>query len=65
MLTDDSSNKSVKVPAKQKKAGWQGTDYNSKDNDSTIGGQKVEASTTGWTVTADSTKNEVIITPEK
>ncbi|WP_235897304.1 type II secretion system protein [Baileyella intestinalis] len=68
LLTDDSSNTSVKVPAKQKKAGWQGTDYNSKDNDSTIGGQKVEASTTGWTVAANKDNNgnnTVTITAQK
>lgn len=64
MLTDDSSNKSVEVPAKQKKADWQGTDYSEK-GDSTIGGQHVEASTKGWKVTADSTTNKVIITDEK
>lgn len=66
LLTDDSSNKEVEVPAKQKKPEWQGTDY-SKDNskDNKIGGQYVDASTTGWKVTADSTKNDVIITPEK
>lgn len=66
LLTDDSSNTSVTVPAKQKKAGWQGTDY-SKDNSekNTIGGQYVDASTKGWKVTADSTTNKVIITDEK
>lgn len=64
LLTDDSSNKSVEVPAKQKKADWQGTDYSEK-GDSTIGGQHVEASTKGWKVTADSTTNKVIITDEK
>ena len=62
LLTDDSSNKSVKVPAKQKKDGWQGTDYS---KDSTIGGQPVDPSTKGWTVAADSTNNKVVITPEK
>ena len=62
MLTDDSSNKSVKVPAKQKKDGWQGTDYS---KDSTIGGQPVDPSTKGWTVAADSTNNKVTITAEK
>lgn len=66
LLTDDSSNKTVEVPAKQKKAGWQGTDY-SKNNpkDNKIGGQYVEASIKGWKVAADSTNNEVIITDEK
>lgn len=66
MLTNDSSNKTVTVPAKQKKADWQGTDY-SKDNSekNTIGGQYVEASTKGWTVSADNTNNKVVITPEK
>jgi len=62
LLTDDSSNKSVKVPAKQKKDGWQGTDYS---KDSTIGGQPVDPSTKGWTVAADSTNNKVTITAEK
>lgn len=62
LLTDDSSNKSVKVPAKQKKADWQGTDYS---KDSTIGGQNVDASIKGWTVAADSTNNKVTITAEK
>lgn len=64
LLTDDSSNKSVEVPAKQKKADWQGTDYSEK-GDSTIGGQHVEASIKGWKVTADSTTNKVTITAEK
>lgn len=63
LLTDDSSKKEVKVPAKQKKAGWQGTDYSEK-GDSTIGGQHVDASTTGWKVTADSTNNKVTIAAE-
>lgn len=61
LLTDDSYDKSIEVPAKQKKAGWQGTDY-SEDGDSTIGGQHVKASTKGWTVAADNTNNKVIIT---
>lgn len=66
LLTDDSSNKTVEVPAKQKKEGWQGTNY-SKDNSekNTIGGQYVDPSTKGWKVTADSTTNKVIITDEK
>ena len=66
MLTNDSSNKTVNVVAKQKKDKWQGTDY-SKDNSekNTIGGQYVDASTKGWTVSADNTNNEVVITPEK
>lgn len=61
LLTDDSSNKTVEVTAKQKKADWQGTDYSEK-GDSTIGGQHVDASTTGWTVSADSANNKVTIT---
>lgn len=65
LLSDDASTKTVTVKAKQKKEGWQGTDYSDKDKDNTIGGQPVNASTKGWTVTADSTNNEVIITPEK
>ena len=64
LLTDDSSNKEVEVPAKQKKAGWQGTDYSIKGGNK-IGGQPVDASTKGWKVTADSTNNKVIITDEK
>lgn len=66
MLTNDSSNKTVNVVAKQKKDKWQGTDY-SKDNSekNTIGGQYVDASTKGWTVSADNTNNKVLITPEK
>lgn len=63
LLSDDASTKSVTVKAKQKKADWQGTDYSTK-GDSTIGGQHVDASTTGWKVAADSTKNEVTITAE-
>lgn len=62
MLTNDSSTKSVDVVAKQKKEGWQGTDYS---KDSTIGGQHVDASTKGWTVSADSANNEVTITANK
>lgn len=62
LLSDDASTKTVTVKAKQKKEGWQGTDYYDKDKDNTIGGQHVKASTEGWTVAADSTKNEVIIT---
>lgn len=62
LLTNDSSEKEVEVPAKQKKAEWQGTDYY---KDSTIGGQPVKASTKGWKVTADSTTNKVVITDEK
>lgn len=62
LLTDDSYDKSVEVPAKQKKAEWQGTDYS---KDSTIGGQHVDASIKGWTVKADNINNKVIITDEK
>ena len=64
LLSDDASTKTVTVDAKQKKEGWQGTDY-SKDSttkDSTIGGQHVDASTKGWTVSADSANNKVTIT---
>lgn len=66
MLTNDSSTKSVDVVAKQKKEGWQGTDY-SKDNKegNKIGGQYVDASTSGWTVKADNTNNTVTITANK
>ncbi len=68
LLSDDASTKTVTVKAKQKKEDWQGTDYSDDNNnkeDNKIGGQYVDASTKGWTVAADSTKNEVIITPEK
>lgn len=64
LLTNDSSDKTVNVVAKQKKDGWQGTDYSEK-GDSTIGGQPVDASTKGWTVAADSTNNKVTITAQK
>lgn len=64
MLTNESSDKPVKVTAKQKKEGWEGKD-NSKDNTIEIGGQPVEASTKGWTVSADNTNNKVTITAEK
>lgn len=63
LLTNDSSDKEVEVTAKQKKAGWQGTDYkNNKDN--TIGGQNVDPSTKGWKVAADKDNNTVTITAE-
>ena len=62
LLTDDSSNKTVEVPAKQKKADWQGTNYS---KDSTIGGQHVDASIKGWTVAADKDNNTVTITAQK
>lgn len=62
LLSDDASTKSVTVVAKQKKAEWQGTDYS---KDSTIGGQHVDASTSGWTVSADSANNKVTITANK
>lgn len=64
MLTNESSDKKVEVTAKQKKEGWTGKD-NSKDNTIEIGGQHVEASTKGWTVSADNDKNEVIIAVQK
>lgn len=63
MLTNDSSDKSIEVPAKQKKAGWQGTDYSrGNKEDNKIGGQYVEPSTKGWTVAADKDNNTVTIT---
>lgn len=65
LLTNESTDKTVNVVAKQKKEGWQGTGNskdNSKDNTIVIGGQNVKASTTGWTVSANNDKNEVIIT---
>ena len=65
MLTNESSDKTVNVVAKQKKEGWEETGNskdNSKDNTIDIGGQPVKASTTGWTVSADNTNNKVIIT---
>lgn len=68
LLSDDASTKTVTVKAKQKKEGWQGTDYyNDKDNteDNKIGGQYVEASIKGWTVKADNTNNTVTITANK
>lgn len=61
MLTNESSDMSVEVTAKQKKAGWEGKDK-SKDDTIEIGGQPVKASTTGWTVSADNTNNKVTIT---
>lgn len=70
LLSDDASTKTVTVKAKQKKEGWQGTDY-SKDNkednkeDNTIGGQHVDPSTKGWTVAADKDNNTVTITALK
>lgn len=64
MLTNESSDMSVEVTAKQKKAGWEGKDK-SKDDTIEIGGQNVEASTKGWTVSADNDKNEVIIAVQK
>lgn len=66
LLTDDSSNKTVEVPAKQKKEGWQGTNY-SKDNSekNTIGGQYVDPSTKGWTVSANKDNNTVTIAVQK
>lgn len=61
LLTNESTDKTVNVVAKQKKEGWEGKD-NSKDNTIEIGGQPVEASTTGWTVAADKDNNTVTIT---
>lgn len=62
LLSDDASTKTVTVDAKQKKEGWQGTDYS---KDSTIGGQHVDPSTKGWTVSADSANNKVTINVNK
>lgn len=66
LLSDDASTKSVTVKAKQKKDGWQGTDY-SKGNkeDNKIGGQPVEPSTKGWTVAANKDNNTVTITAQE
>lgn len=65
LLSDDASTKTVTVKAKQKKEGWQGTDYSDKDKDNTIGGQHVDPSTKGWTVAADKDNNTVTITAQK
>lgn len=69
LLSDDASTKTVTVKAKQKKEGWQGTDYSDKDKDkdkdNTIGGQHVDPSTKGWTVAADKDNNTVTITALK
>ena len=59
MLTNESSDKKVEVTAKQKKADWDGKETIE------IGGHPVNASTKGWTVSADNTDNKVVITPEK
>ena len=48
--TDDALPDDIDVDAVQTQEGWQGTDYSS---DSTIGGQNVDASTTGWTISCD------------
>lgn len=61
LLTNDASTYSKEVKATQTKDGWQGVDYSTGDN--TIGGQHVAASTKGWTIAADTTNNEVTITP--
>lgn len=63
MLTNESSDKSVEVTAKQKKEGWTGKD-NSKDDTIEIGGKHVKASTKGWIVAADKDNNTVTITEE-
>ena len=47
------------VTAHQKVANWQGTDFNTVGNE--IGGQTVEASLKGWTVTASSDGNKITI----
>ena len=60
LLTNDTSTKSIEVKATQTKADWQGTNFNTDDHK--IGGQKVAASTTGWTVAADTATNTVTIT---
>lgn len=50
----------IEVSAHQTQANWQGPDY-STGSVNTVGGINVSASTKGWTVTADTTNNEVTI----
>ena len=69
-LTDDKTSTNVTysdtdgwskdVTATQKQADWQATNYNSDDAANTIGGVKVAASTTGWTVKVDLNGNVTI-----
>ena len=72
-LTDDETSTNVPysatdgwskdVTATQKQAGWQATNYNSDDAADAanrIGGVKVAASTTGWTVKVDLNGNVTI-----
>ena len=56
--TTDPYTYTAEVTAHQKVDGWQGTDFNTEGNE--IGGQKVQASTSGWTITA--TSNGSVIT---
>ena len=56
----DTEGWSKDVTATQKQAGWQATDYNSDDAANRIGGVKVAASTTGWTVNVDLNGNVTI-----
>ena len=50
ILSNETSTFSKTVAAKQKEDGWQGVDYSVAGNE--IGGQLVDASTTGWVVAA-------------
>ena len=50
----------ITVAAHQTQTGWQGPDYSAGDVN-TVGGINVEASTTGWTVKADTTNNVITI----
>ena len=50
----------AEVTAHQKVADWQGTKFDTAGNE--IGGQTVDASLTGWTVTASSDGNTITIT---
>ena len=66
LLTWDgtSSMADIEVAAHQTQTDWQGPDY-STDHVNTIGGINVAASTTGWTVKADTTNNEITITAKQ
>ena len=57
--TDADLPEDIEVAAVQTQDDWQGTDYSS---DSTIGGQNVNASTTGWTIACDDDGEGVTIT---
>lgn len=61
ILTGDAAAESKTVKATQTKADWQGTNFNTEDNN--IGGIKVAASTKGWTVAADVANSTVTISP--